>query len=561
MDLGFPHPDKQRGARPRDRAAYHALMALTVLPEFDRDACPQAFNLGACAAWLAGLTALRAADRCAALTGELDQLNRYPMSPLDRLEVLEVLRETVEDAQRRHEEAYRGHPMPFGTEEAAAWHRTERLWEALLAGYQRCLSAAHDVRVRPYLALLTQRCLRYARLLMLHQFHAYRPLQERHWRLLDALYAFAEAEGFATARVADALDVFDGASTCAATYVHALLFFFANPYRFNARAADAVNAWLDKWAGRVPVRAQPPAISGLATLAVDLATSTVVFVGPDTPPLEAPRYLHTHRLADGLRKRIEYLRGGGEPDELDLDVGGGHASLTLLVTLYQHWCEVVQARCCPRQEAGGFAEVACGFPGAHALVGGGAPGTRPARNPNPISTLRRWRRPGTPTAAPAAERWRLRDTSSQGFGVTRDAQLAHRVCCGGLMAVSVGEGHAALATACWLRAEDGRDLYCGARALPGRPRAVRVAARWREGWVAAFLMAPAEPWECPPSLVLPKGWYRPGLYVQVDLRELTVVRLTRLLEEGEDFERVAFMVRRRAWPGRAAALQGAPLRG
>ena len=96
----------------------------------------------------------------------------------------------------------------------------------------------------------------------------------------------------------------------------------------------------------------------------------------------------------------------------------------------------------------------------------------------------------------------------------------------------------------WLRTEEDGSLSVGLRLLSGTPRVVEfdttaAQANSAEG-SAGILLAVNPSVRMPSSLVVACGTFRPGRKLRLRGGERRAVRLTRLAEQGADFERAEF---------------------
>jgi hypothetical protein len=351
------------------------MLSLT-LPKLGGELQPQISDLPACKRWLAALPLSNVQSAHSEVRAQLNLLNCFPVASLERLRIMEHLRETVDFIQGEAAKKYLNKPVPLDKVETTAWGNVRELWQAMATAYQRCLQASidGDKEVADYVPLITQRCLRYATMQILEQYRAFRQVEEEYWRQLHALYAFAEQKGFAVRPVKDSLNRQAEATTCAAAYVQALLTHLANPYQLSSRQLALMGRWLDKWAVRVAIVPRQPTGVELSSLAVDLAGAAPPAVVAKERPLSAPRYLDTDGLASTIRKRIKFLRKGGVPAEVGLgDDCVQPACETLLTALYQHWCEIPVARATARHAGAGKCEIAFDIAAMHFFISGDKP--------------------------------------------------------------------------------------------------------------------------------------------------------------------------------------------
>ena len=102
-----------------------------------------------------------------------------------------------------------------------------------------------------------------------------------------------------------------------------------------------------------------------------------------------------------------------------------------------------------------------------------------------------------------------------------------------------------LAQTTWLMQEKGGGLIAGIRALPGLPIAIGARpldqnAEQSSKYQRAFLLPAAPAVHAEQSLVLPQGWFRSGRSIEIYTDGPWQVRLTHVLDDGADFDRVSF---------------------
>jgi hypothetical protein len=145
----------------------------------------------------------------------------------------------------------------------------------------------------------------------------------------------------------------------------------------------------------------------------------------------------------------------------------------------------------------------------------------------------------------AFEHWEIVDSSLNGFRLRRNA-AGTRVSHGQLMCLKPPGGeHYVLARMCWLMLETDGTLQAGLQLLPGRPQAVSVRPAGAgispsERYLRAFLLPAVPELKEPPTLLTPTDWFYPDRVVEIFTDRQVQVRLTRLHEQGADFERIAY---------------------
>lgn len=531
------------------------------LPVIQGNAPQPAFiDATACRQWLKTLPL----TNIQALHGELQQqielLSHFALPALERLKILEQLRETVAFLANELAKKYRNKPLPFSPLEQAAWNNEQDLWTGFGRIYLQCLQAAFedDAEAASFTALITQRAISCITAQMLGFDHAYRLVPGSLWRQLHLLYHHAEAQGVATKRIKDTLNHEDGSNSCEASYAKALLLGLADPQQLTSRQILQLDRWLDHWCTRVRISKDQPPTPSLPLVSVELAgeSGAVIYTGQ---VMSEKRFVDTERVALSLRKRIKFLKNGGKPTE----VGLGEECIqpaceTLLREIYKRWCEVPLARTSTRDIIGQSVQLCFAFPAIYYFLGDASPFKQPGNKlevaPEIMEDMRLYGHVSQRTKKLLLERetftlenWVCLDQSTGGFRLSRCGS-GERISQNQLLALRSDESSPfSLAVVRWLMVDnDAGDLSIGTRVLPGIP--TPLAARQEALnpadmglFVPAFQLSAVPEQQEPESLILPIGWFKPGRLVQIHSSQTKAVKITELLEKGANFERVTFV--------------------
>ena len=222
-----------------------------------------------CKQWIEQLTLTNVQLTQQVLTSQLASLGRTALPPLERLKILEALREAVHFVQSESSKRYAGKGLPLDPGEMTVWKNVIALWQEVSHNYQQCLKAYRegDLAIAPHAALLTMRCLRLLGDTMRDYYRSYRQPPGVMWRSLHELYSFAEQHGFARIRVQDSFAQREPDSSCAEVYVQVVLAHLANPFSLSVRQMGFVQRWLERWATLVGLAVQPPPASAIPLLA------------------------------------------------------------------------------------------------------------------------------------------------------------------------------------------------------------------------------------------------------------------------------------------------------
>ena len=112
------------------------------LPEFSDDAAPEFGTALDCKEWLQTVPLANVAAAQRELIGELEEFNRFPAKPAERLAVMEALREAVHFVQIEQAKRFTNRALPMAKAEAEIFETTVALWDQMRLGYARCLEAA-----------------------------------------------------------------------------------------------------------------------------------------------------------------------------------------------------------------------------------------------------------------------------------------------------------------------------------------------------------------------------------------------------------------------------------
>ncbi|MDN3577981.1 hypothetical protein QWZ03_14520 [Chitinimonas viridis] len=494
----------------------------------------------------------------------LARLNVSPVLPIERLKMLEMLREPVAMLQEENAKRYFGKPFPLALTEDGIWLANNQLWLAMSTGYRHCWQAAikGDVMVADHKALAGQRALRYAALAIREHHLAYRVVPQARWDDLYALYQIATDADVATKIVKDSLNKQTELSSCHAAFLQALLLAAANPSSMPVRQIIWTDRLLDRWSNQAAMATVSPADQDKGVLAFNLAAPGELKRHDPPPSGEGWRFLDIDPIGKSIKKRIKYLRAGESPAQLGL--GEEYAATTVenhLIGLYQEWCDLPIERGMPRRPArddAPEAQVGLGLVATHFAVGGerfGQPAEPMEVRGRAIADFQLFGGQAHHLSAakvnrdaepePEMEAWRVHNESALGFKLERN-EPGGRLMHGQLVAVRPrpGQGYM-VGTVRWLLEGSNGEIAMGVRALPGMPQAVAVRATGLNTFSNRFtqaLLLPGMPTlQALPSLLLPPTWFKAGRIIEVHIEgQIKKVRLDQLIERGQDFERVAF---------------------
>src|SRR5688572_13258680 len=97
-----------------------------------------------CKRWLDQLTLTNVQLTQQVLIGQLASLSGAHLPPLERLKILETMRDAVNFVQGESAKRYAGKPLPLEAGELTAWSNVVALWQEASRNYQQCLKAYRE---------------------------------------------------------------------------------------------------------------------------------------------------------------------------------------------------------------------------------------------------------------------------------------------------------------------------------------------------------------------------------------------------------------------------------
>ena len=518
-------------------------------------------DAASCLRWIAALPITNVQLAQKMLVDQVAALTAAEVPALERLKILDALKETVNFAQAEVDKRYIGKPLPLDQADALAWKSVTGLWQALGANYQRCLDAYRegDLPISPFAALITLRCLRAAGYALLEHYQVYREPAAADWRALHRLFAFAEEQGLSRMRVQDVFARHEADTSCAEAYTHVLLANLANPYSLTVRQMAFVRRWLDKWSSLVNLSAQPLPPGAIPPIAVDFNGDAPAMLAESIPHSPSVRYLDLEQISKSLRQTINLLKQGQTPGKLGLGEDAHQPGCeSLIMLLYVQWCRAGTLRTEERHPADDPAEVCFGIADTHNLLGGN---DKPAVEAAPsFSSRDKWEmdnlgysmRLSTSAKVPSvkkSENWQILNQSTSGFMcMLREPSGLLRMSHNQLLAVKRGaDGAARLGTVQWIRVNEQNECQCGLRMFQGTPKAISVRPSnfnlpGKLGFEQALLLPEVAMPATPMCVVLPAGWFQAGRMIELQGEKKQVAKLLALIERGADFDRASIVM-------------------
>ena len=537
------------------------MLTLPLEPTDDR-ANPLFKDATGCAQWLSQLQLTNLQLAHSLLLTQINELNRYPMRGLERLNTLELLRETVGYVQDDYAKKLIAKPLPLNESELMVFGAIVQLWQAMVLGYQRCLQAciAGDKLLAKHGALLCQRCLLYSGLEIFEHLRTGYEFEPRLWHQLNELYAFAEQQNLQSTEVPDPLNGKHPLNSCRSIYVKTLLACHARPAELTRSQLQLLDNWLAQWSNMVTVENSYAVSKGDAQpLAIDLAGEQGLLPVKQVTHCASMRYLATVPLSKLLRVKTILLQQGQTPRQVNLCEHCSNSDcIELLVFLHQCWCEDQRARLGERRPVAQRAQLCYKMEGIYAHISG-KPFTQPGRDATLGSVARKQietfgrvlhdthKTELTGMGYPL-ETWNFENESIMGARLTREDVLGGRLSYNQLIALRPGDAEAfLLGVTAWTNVTHTGQLQIGVRYLPGAAEPVSIRATGVNLTVSdkhapAFLLQAVPALKIPASLVIPRDWFSSGRVVEVlhQNAEKQHVKMMFSVEHGVDFERVGF---------------------
>jgi len=488
-----------------------------------------------------------------ALLGQLRALAAADFTPRERGTIAELARNQAGHLHTELARRYAGKPQPFSEREEEAADHAVAMWQALWEQYSACLKPLleGDPELQGVKPKLLQRGLFVGKQLILVHGLARRALPASVWQELHAYYRLAEMLDCAVAAVSDELMPHAVGISCYSTYSHALLLGLADACSLSVRQIELTDRWLGQWARKLFPYAQQRETEGSVML-VDLDSAEGASVSAVAPRSASPavRFGYPAKLATSVRGRLKRLSAGATPAELQL----GHdvsveQSAALLAHLDQHWCQP------PKRILQGaferFEVAAGGLPAAYFRIGG-----RTFDRQDPLGRLTFQGTQHLQTLGALTDYDRNKEEAErnwpwerwQGAHERNDARLSRRDAghyrwfFDQLVAVRMEErprlGHVTR-----IARGSGAEISLALHLWPGTPKTIAMrslSSAFNEEPPMPTVLLGETPEEPATLIVGPRMFTAGRMLRSLDPGPERKFRLTRLIQRGADFERVAF---------------------
>jgi hypothetical protein len=506
--------------------------------------------------WADGLSFANIGLACETVIGQLSALKSAEFAARERATIAEVLRDLVAYLHTELGRRYAGKAQPAVDRELDAAEHAIALWSGLWEQYSACLKPLieGDPELAGVKAKILQRGLYVGKQLVLVHGLARRAVPVAIWLELNAYFRLAEILECTGSAVSDNLLPNAVGLSCYSMYSHALLLGLADPCAMSVKQIELTDRWLALWARKVFPYAEQRETEGPVIL-IDLETgegAKLAAVGSQPPAESMPesmRFGYPAKLATSVRGRMKRLEGGASPIELQLGQDCSSEQCTsLLDHLDSKWYQLHRSA---HDVPTATADVcAGGLKGAYFHVSGRSFDRKEITSRLSFADAQQLHtlgsvgpHSGTQDAADedwSWERWQgthgLRD-----LYLTRISDAIHRWTLDQL-AVIRSDDRVRLGFVIRIALSPSDELSLTVRLWPGIPKALSLLpllATGAEELIPALMLAEAA--KDGASLILSPRTFNPSRVLRTaDPTHLRRFRLTRLLQRGADFERVAF---------------------
>jgi hypothetical protein len=515
---------------------------------------PLAFaDLDGAKRWANGLPLTNVAQVYEAVHGQLRALSAAEFAPRERATLAEVLREQAEHLHTELARRYAGKPQPAVDRELESAEQAIALWTALWEQYSSCLKPLleGDPQLAGVKAKLLQRGLFVGKQLILVHGLARRLPPPTLWQELHAYYRLAEILECAVAAVSDDLMPNAVGISCYSTYSHALLLGLADLCAMSVKQIELTDRWLGVWSRKIFPYAQQRETEGpLLVIDLDSPAGAALAASAPAAPGASVRFGYPAKLATSVRGRLKRLQAGANPAELQLGHDCSSEQCTaLLAHLDQRWCQTARAH--PAAAKTTLELCGGGINAAYFRIGGRTfdrkdplgrmsfQGAQVLQTLGPLTDYDRGKEVAERTYA--WEHWAGRDDWREAT-LMRESPAIHRWQLEQL-AIVRDEERIRLGSASRVALDPDGNLSLSLRLWTGAPQAIALrpltTAMSEDAPIAGVHLA-----ETPDEkacLVLPSRTFNPSRVLRsIEVGPERRFRLTRLLQRGADFERVAF---------------------
>jgi hypothetical protein len=536
------------------------MLTLPLEPTDDR-ANPIFKDAAECKQWLSQLQLTNLQLAHSLLLTQVAQFTQFALHGLERMNTLELLRDTVHYVQNEYAKKLIAKPLPLKENELIIFFAIVHLWQAMAIGYQRCLQAylAGDKKLENRAAFLCQRCLLYSGLAIAEHLRTGHEFDSKLWHQLHALYGFAEGQELQQQDVPEPLNPSVPTSSCHHIYIKTMLTCYAHTAELSRSQLQMVDCWLNAWSHAVPIELSYALSKGDAPpLALDIAGKQGLQPVKLVTHSLSMRYIAMVPLSKLIRVKTIMLQQGRTPAEVELgNDGNSQECIELLTFLHQCWCEDYSARFTVRTPSSQYAQLCYTADNIYAHIAG-----KPFKQSAPSSVSNAVAQKQIETygrvleeshrslsgAAPPLETWQFENESVMGAKLirldTQGERLAHKQ----LFALRSDDAETyMLGVISWVTMTRTGQLRIGVRYLPGVVQAIGLRIKHANAdsgdiTAAGFMLQAVPALQSPPSLIIPRNGFqiRRKVEIQHVNGEKQNATMGFSVERGVDFERVSF---------------------
>lgn len=533
------------------------MLTLPLDPTDDR-ANPAFKNPAACEQWLSQLQFTNLHAVHSLLRKQLDELNRYPLRVLDRLNILEKLRETVAIVQADYAKKLVAKKLPLSDEEFAILTSIIGLWQCMLTGYQRCLQdfMDGDTQLEKHGVLLCHRFMQYGNLQIIEHLRSGYEFDGMLWQQLHALYAFTEGNGLQHEKVKDSLHGSGLSTSCHTMYAKMLLTCYARPSELSRAQLQLMDRWLTQWTEVITIERRCAVSKGDAPpLAVDLNGNRGLQDIHQITQSDHMRYLAMVPLSKLLRVKSILLQQGQSPQQLELGSEFyGVDCVSFLNQLLHIWCEGASDRAAERQNVTLSAKLASGFDLIYSYIA-----NKPFKSSKAtadidtaahkqIASIGHTFSESNQPNIDHLESWTIENESILGARLLRENKDGERIGNNQLIALRTKDAKAfMLGNVTWRSVTHSGQLRMGVQYLPGVAQPVALKTKDSDPAsgksIPALLLPAMNTLKIPASLIVPRDVFQANRECELMQfnKEKFNVKMGFSVSSGADFERISFI--------------------
>jgi hypothetical protein len=260
-------------------------------------------NTESAASWVQNLPVTNTNSLVQMLVQALSDLNRTPLSPEARYNILEILRPNLDVAQSNLSKRFLNQPLVMPEAPRAIAEVSDRLLTLSTTAYTvvaieaiQKREAIRDINPARLTCQAIQRALVFAGRKVLQNFQLHRPMEIHGWRTLHQLYTLARHQGLADLPVPEPLS---GGSTITTTYLQAIMVSCCKPNQLRQGDLAALHRGLQQWSELIVLDSKS-AEDNLFTIDLDSDQPPLYSAFYQEQPTQNCLYINCTALVDHL---------------------------------------------------------------------------------------------------------------------------------------------------------------------------------------------------------------------------------------------------------------------